>query len=88
MSKRRRRVIAIVIGLIGLAMLVYYYYAMMVLRAYVGMFEALHVGPVQQSQTIMSYAFPFVGWLALAASVALFVGPELKRRFRSSGRKI
>jgi len=86
MSKRRRRLIAIVIGVIGLAMVVYYYYAMMVLRAYVGMFEALHVGPVQESQTIMSYAFPFVGWLALAASAALFVGPALTQRFRRSRR--
>jgi len=78
MSKRRRRIIAIVIGLIGLAMLIYYYCAMMVLRAYVGMFGALHLGPVQESHIVMSYAFPFVGWLALAASAALFVGPELK----------
>jgi len=68
-------------------MLAYYYYAMMVLRAYVGMFEALRLGPVQQSQTIMSYAFPIVGWLALAGSAALFVGPELEQRFRRSGRK-
>jgi len=88
MSKRRRRLIAIVVGLIGLAMLVYYYYTMMVLRAFVGMFEALHFGPVQQSQTIMSYAFPFVGLLALAVSVALFAGPELKQRFRGSRRKV
>jgi len=55
MSKRRRRLIAIVIGLIGLAMLIYYYYAMMVIRAYVGMFKALHLGPVQESHIVVPH---------------------------------
>jgi hypothetical protein len=82
MSKRRRRLIALGTGLIGLGTLADYYYALMLLRSYVGLFEALHLGPVEGSQTVLGRVLPFVGWLFLAGSAALFVGPELKQRFR------
>lgn len=84
MNKRLRRLVALGTALVGLGALGYYYYALMVLRGYVHMFEALHLGPVQQSQTALSYALPFAGWLLLVGSAALFVGPELRQRFRRS----
>jgi hypothetical protein len=84
MSKRVRRLIALATAIVSLGTLAYYYYALLVLRAFVGAFKALHLGPVEQSETVSSRLLPVVGWLLLAGSVALFVGPELRQRLRRS----
>lgn len=79
-----RRVIALGMALLGLGTLVYFYYASFVLRAYVHMLEALHITPVEQSETVAGRLLPFVGWLLLAAATVVCVGPELKNRMRRS----
>ena len=84
MRKTLRRFIALGAALVGLGTLAYYYYALFVLRAYMGMFTALRLGPVQQSETAWSRLLPLAGWLLLAGSVALFVGPEVRQRLRRS----
>ena len=81
MTKKSRRLIAVGLALVGRGTLVYHYYALFVLDAYVQMFEALHLGPVESSRTLVGYLLPFVGFLLLAASAVLFVGPELRERF-------
>jgi hypothetical protein len=86
MTKKSRRLIAVAMALVGLGTLGYYYYALIVLDAYGHMFEALHLGPVESSKTLGGYLLPFVGWLLLAASAVLFVGPELRERFVRTGR--
>ena len=84
MSKTLRRLVALGAALVGLGTLAYYYYALAVLRGYGGMFTALHLGSVHQSETAWSRFLPFAGWLLLAGSVALFVGPEVRQRLRRS----
>lgn len=84
MTKRLRRLISLGAAVIGLGTLGYYYYALLVLRAYVGMFTALHLGPVQQTETAWSRLLPFAGWLLLAGSIALYGGPEIRQRLRRS----
>jgi len=84
MSKTLRRLVALGAALAGLGTLAYYYYVLMLLRAYEGMVRALHLGPVQESEAAWSWLLPFAGWLLLAGSVALFVGPEVRQRLRHS----
>ena len=69
------------VGLIGLGILAYYYYALMLLSAVGHTFEALHLGPVETSLTPTGQMLPYVGWLLFAASALMFVGPETKQRF-------
>ena len=86
MAKRSRRLIAAGMAIVGLGALGYYYYSVIVLDAYVHLFEALHLGPVESSQSLMRGVLPFLGWLLLAASAALFGGPELRQRVVRSRR--
>ena len=80
MTKKLRRLIAVGMAVVGLGTLGYYYYALIVLDAYVHMFEALHLRPVEPSTTLGGNLLPSVGWLLLAASALLLVGPELRKR--------
>lgn len=83
MAKRSRRLIAAGMAIVGLGALGYYYYSVIVLDAYVHLFEALHLGPVESSQSLMRGVLPFLGWLLLAASSRIVWGPRAKAAGRS-----
>jgi len=82
MRRRSRLVTAAALGLIGLATLGYYSYAVVVAQAYVGLFEALYPGHVQVGEPALWFrVLPYLGSLMVIGSLALFLAPALSRRF-------
>ena len=85
LSRKSRLIIAAAMGLIGMGALGYYFYALAVVQAVVGLLNALNPGHVEVGQPSLWFsALPYLGSLLLIGSAALFFAPALSRRFRRS----
>jgi hypothetical protein len=85
MRGRSRLITAAAMLAIGLGTLAYYFYAVAIVQAYVGLFEALNPGQVQVGEPPLWFrALPYLGSLLLIGSAVLFLVPALSRRFPRS----